>query len=237
MILNKEKWVKEDELVFIQYLEQYRRQDKEDWSRKILNTKLDVLAIPTPIIREIANQIFKGNYKSFLDLRIFNSYESIAIYGSVISKIKDFKELTYYLDVYLDFIENWAHVDLLSPQINDKNKNDFLMLSNKLLYDSRVFVRRLSLLILFKMVNDESILPIIFNSLLVLKGEKEYYVIMMAGWLLSECIIKYKDQTLEFISNTNELNKMIINKGIQKCRDSRRLSQDEKDDLLKYKRK
>ena len=40
MILNKEKWVKEDELVFIQYLEQYRRQDKEDWSRKILNTNL-----------------------------------------------------------------------------------------------------------------------------------------------------------------------------------------------------
>jgi 3-methyladenine DNA glycosylase AlkD len=85
------------------------------------------------------------------------------------------------------------------------------------------------------MVNDKTILPIIYQSLKQLSHENEYYVIMMAGWLLSECIIKYKDESLEFLNNTKDLNKKVVNKGIQKCRESRRLTQEEKDQLLAYK--
>jgi 3-methyladenine DNA glycosylase AlkD len=70
-----------------------------------------------------------------------------------------------------------------------------------------------------------------------LEAESAYYVIMMAGWLLSECIIKYKDQTLDFLANTSGLNQKIVNKGIQKCRESRRLTDEEKDELIQYKKK
>lgn len=58
----------------------------------------------------------------------------------------------------------------------------------------------------------------------------------MVGWLLSECIILYKEQTLKFITTTKDLNKKIVNKDIQKCRESRRLTQVEKDELISYKR-
>ncbi|OHE46266.1 MAG: hypothetical protein A2102_03915 [Tenericutes bacterium GWF2_38_8] len=92
-------------------------------------------------------------------------------------------------------------------------------------------------MILFQMVKDESVLPIIYDRLKKLEHENEYYVIMMAGWLLSECIIQYRDQTLEFLSHEKELNKKIVNKGIQKCRESRRMTEIEKEQLLPYKRK
>jgi 3-methyladenine DNA glycosylase AlkD len=183
------------------------------------------------------DEIYTGNYQSFLNLEIFNNYESIAIYGKLVSKIPDFDQMTHYLNRYTDVMENWAHCDLLSFSINKNNKDRFLQLSDEFLEDSRTFVRRLGLMILFQMVKDESVLPIIFERLQKLYQEKEYYVIMMAGWLLSECIILYREVTISFIESNRDLNKKIVNKGIQKCRESRRMDQIKKDELLQYKRK
>jgi 3-methyladenine DNA glycosylase AlkD len=235
MELNRHKWIDTDIHTFYTYLETYRRRNKEEWSRKILNSKLDVLAIPTKTINEIANTILKGNYQSYLDLKMFTSYETIAIYGMIVSKIKNFDEMTYYLNIYIDVMENWAHCDLLSFTICEDNQRDFIQLSDHYLTDARPFVRRLSLLILFQMIKDSKVLPIIFSHIEKLQEENEYYVIMMAGWLLSECIILYRNQTLNYLMHSKKVNAKIVNKSIQKCRESRRLTQTEKDDLLQYK--
>jgi hypothetical protein len=60
---------------------------------------------------------------------------------------------------------------------------------------------------------------------------------MMAGWLLSECIIRYREQSLNFLNSEKDLNQKIVNKGIQKCRESRRMTEKDKEQLLPYKRK
>lgn len=86
------------------------------------------------------------------------------------------------------------------------------------------------------MIKDERILDVVFESIITLDKEDEYYVIMMAGWLLSECIIRYQDKTLDFIKD-DKLNYLIVNKAIQKCRESRRVSIEQKESLLLYKRK
>lgn len=237
MELNRIKWTLDDKSVFLSHLKTFQQKEKEAWSRSILQTKLEMLCIPTKMLYSIADEIFKGNYQAFLDLKIFDSYESVAIYGKIMSRIKDFDEMVYYLTVYLDVMENWAHCDLLSFNMDRYNKEKFLALSELYLKDSRTFVRRLGLMILFQMVKDKSVLPIIYDRLKKLEQENEYYVIMMAGWLLSECIIQYRDQTLEFLSHEKELNKKIVNKGIQKCRESRRITEIEKEQLLSYKRK
>ena len=145
--------------------------------------------------------------------------------------------MVHYLSIYTDVMENWAHCDLLSFKIQALNQKKFLVLSEIYLSDQRLFVRRLGLMILFQMVKDESVLPIIFDRLKKLEHETEYYVIMMAGWLLSECIIQYRDLTLDFLNREKKLNDKIVNKGIQKCRESRRLTEIEKEQLLAYKRK
>ena len=237
MELVKTLWKAEDKKDFLDYLTSLSNTKNIDWARRILNTQLDLLCLPTKKVHEIENHIYKGNYTSFLDLNIFDNYESIAIYGMILSKINDFDLMITYMKRYMDVMENWAHVDLLSFNIHDSNKNQFIALSNTCLKDSRIFVRRLGLMILFQMIDDPSVLNIIFESLIYLDQEDAYYVIMMGGWLLSEAIIKYKDKTLLFLSKHPDLNKKIVNKGIQKCRESRRLSQEEKDFLLAFKRK
>ncbi|MDY0276707.1 MAG: DNA alkylation repair protein [Acholeplasma sp.] len=236
MELNKAIWLEEDRYQFLDFLKSFAQLEKVEWSQRILNSKMDVLAIPTKTLHQIATSISKGNYVSFLDLKIFDYYESVALYGMILCKIKDFELMRSYLTVYLDVMENWAHVDLLSLSITKTNQEDFIRLSYKYLKDPRPFVRRLSLMILFQMRKTPSILPIVFGHIQTLKDENEYYVIMMAGWLLSECIILYRDDTLHFLNSHDNLNKKIVNKGIQKCRESRRFTLQEKEDLLQYKR-
>lgn len=237
MNLNKSDWTREDGDAFSVYLKSCAQHEKIHWARKILNTNLELYAIPSPRMKAIAEEIRIGNVQSFLDLKLFCSYESIAIYGMLLTKLKPFNLMVSYLDVYKGVMENWAHVDLLSFQITQENKSDFLDLSNRYLQSDKPFVRRLGLMILFQMLDDNKVLPIVYHSILQLEEESAYYVIMMAGWLLSECIIKYKDQTLDFLAKTATLNHKIVNKSIQKCRESRRLTVKEKDELIQYKKK
>lgn len=234
MELNKTVWNKHDGELFLAYLETLANREKQTWSKKILNTNLDVLVIPTKTIQNITSEIYKGNFKSFLDLKLFVNYESIAIYGIIVSKITDFATMKQYLDIYKEVMENWAHCDLLSFNITDNNKDDFIRLSNEYAKSPKVFIRRLGLFILLLLIRDKNYLNNALDALSKCGTESEYYVIMMGGWLLSECIIRYKEDTLDYLTK-HTINPKIVNKGIQKCRESLRLTKEEKDALLVYK--
>lgn len=234
MILNKEVWLEKDREEFLSFLRAQGRREKESWSKNILQTPSPVLAIATNDMVNICNEIMKGNYQSFLDLGIFDYYETIALYGMILSRMKSIDEFLQYLNIYLDKMDCWAHVDLLKFPFHSEEKQLYFDLHKKYRTDPRVMVRRFSLAVLFPYVKDKTLLKPILESLLAYQNEKEYYVIMMAGWLLSECIIHYRDETLAFLEN-NQLNKKIQNKAIQKCRESNRLTKEEKDYLIKYK--
>lgn len=234
MKLNKELWVAEDRGLFLNYMRSISRPEKVTWSKNILKTTSPVLALKTADMVKIAEEIMEGNYKSFLNLDILDYYETIALYGMIISRMKSFDDFIFYLNKYLDYMNSWAHCNLLSFPMLIPKSDYYFNLSKEYRKDSRIMVRRLSLFILYRYVKESKFLNIILESLLDFKDEDEYYVIMMAGWLLSECIILYKEKPLNFITN-NTINKKIINKGIQKCRESNRLTKEEKDCLLNYK--
>ena len=61
--------------------------------------------------------------------------------------------------------------------------------------------------------------------------ETHYYVNMANAWLVAECFTKQRDKTLNLIKNKT-LNKFVQNKAISKCRDSFRVSPEDKE-LLK----
>lgn len=234
MVLNKEKWTINDKSEFLEYLQTFARPEKSAWAKNLLKTESPVFAILTDDMVSICKEIMKGNYKSFLDLQIFDYYETIALYGMIISRMKTLDEMLPYLEIYLMNMNCWAHCDLLQLPCLEELKETYLHFSRMYRHDYRVMVRRFSLFILFQYVKDKDFLKNIFDGILAFKNEEEYYVIMMVGWLLSECIILHKEETLNFIKN-NPINKKILNKGIQKCRESRRLTQEEKDYLLQFK--
>lgn len=88
--------------------------------------------------------------------------------------------------------------------------------------------------ILFYFVDNNLYIDKIFGLLDKFKNEDHYYVNMMNSWLLAECFIKQRNKTLKYLNN-NKLNSFTLNKGIQKCIESRRISEEDKEMLKKYK--
>lgn len=236
MNLNKEIWTEEDGKKFQKYLKSLARLEKIDWTRNILNTKMPLLAITSPEVKRIAKEISKGNFISFLDLWLWDYYENTALNGTLISKIKNFNVYKKYLFKYASLADCWASCDVLTFNVNEKNREDFFNLAIFLTKSEKPFARRIGINIFFKFIENDDYLNKIFKILNNFKNEKEYYVNMCIAWFVAECFVKNRNLTLEFLKE-NILNNFTINKAVQKCRDSFRVSSEDKEMLLSFKRK
>ena len=234
MELIKTNWTKEDGLQFVKYLETLRIEEKINWTKNIVNTNMKVLAIKSPEINRIVKQIKKGNYISFLDLELNNYYENTIINGNLIVSIKEFKIMKKYLDKYVEKIDNWASCDILKFNVKD-NEENFMNLSYEYVKNKLPFVRRVGILILFKFIDNDKYIDQIFSQINEFEKETEYYVNMINAWLVCELFIKRREETIEFLKD-NKLNKFTINKAISKCRDSYRVSKEDKEMLLQFKK-
>lgn len=235
MILKKEQWEKEDIKTFQKYLESLKNEERVNWTKNILKTDLPCLAIKSSIIKSIAKEISTGNYLSFLDLMIWDYYDNTAINGYLISMIKDFNLMKKYLDIYSSKADNWATCDVLSFNIKG-NEDNFILLAETYIKSNKPFIRRIGIESLFKIINNDNYIDKVFKILNQFTNEENYYVNMINAWLLCDMFIKQRDKTITYLKN-NKLNKFTINKMISKCRDSYRVSKEDKEMLLNYKRK
>lgn len=235
MELIKEKWTKVDGKEFQKFLVGCGRPEKVEWTKKIINTQMPVLAILSPIIKDITKKILKGDFISFLDLWLWDYYENTSVSGGLIMKIKDFDKMKSYLLPFCQRADNWATCDSLSFVIDNKNQKQFWDLSLELINSDKPFVRRVGVNIWFKYIQREGYLSKIFDLVNGMHDEREYYVKMVVAWLIAECFAKNREATLEFFK-TNTLNDFTVNKSISKCRDSFRVSKEDKALLLQFKR-
>lgn len=227
MNLNKEKWLKKDIIEYETYLKSLERIDKKEWTRNIVCTNLEVLAIKSMDLKKIANQIYKGNYESFLNYNLGNYYEEIIINGYIINKIKDYNLKVKYLNEYIKNDMCWASIDVLKFDDNIK----YLELSKEYIKNKNPFIVRLGIIILFAFL--DNYMDEVFNILKQIKND-DYYVNMAYAWILCECYIKTKNKTINYIKNNN-INKFVINKMISKCNDSFRITKEEKENIKKVK--
>ncbi len=229
MKLIKEKWNSKDIEELNKYLESIQIPGKIDFTIKIINTKMQVLAIPIPELRKIANQIYKGNYISYLDNFNNKYYENTIINAILINNIKDIKTKKYYISKLK--IDNWSTVDILKFNIKNQEK-EYLNLAKEYLKSKDEFIRRIGVRILFNYTENDDLTEI-FNIIDSLQHEEKYYVNMAVAWLMCELMIKNRNQTLKYLEN-HKLNDFTINKTISKCRDSYRISKEDKGYIVKY---
>ena len=233
MELTKDKWEQDDIEKFLKYLNTFSKgEEKGKWEQRIVNTSLPCIAVPCTAIKQITNQIAKGNFLEFIDLWIWDNFSAVSIIGNLICKIKDFDTLSKYLDIYSSKVDNWAHCDLLKFK-DIKLQKPLFDLSKRYLKSPLPFQRRIALIILLKFINDDTIDYIlkVTNSL---QSETNYYVNMANAWLVCECFTKQKDKTFVMLEK-HHLNSFTINKAISKCRDSFRVSREDKAKLLQFK--
>ena len=216
MELIREHWSKQDLIEFQKYLLTFSKgKEKGKWEQRIINTTLPCIAVPSTIKDKIVKEIAKGNFIEFINLWPWNNATETFIIGGLITKIKDFELQKKYLKEYSKRADN---LDFAKELCNSKY----------------TFSRRLGVIIMLKIVAQNNVCDIL-DFISIFENETEFYVNMAVSWLICECFVKFRNETLPFFENNN-LSKQIINKAISKCRDSFRVSVEDKELLLKYKK-
>lgn len=236
MELIKDYWTSQDIKDLEKYLEELSRPSKIKWTRNIIQTSLPLLAIESKNLVAIAKQICKGNYIEFLHKNTYSTYEITIISGYILNEEKNFNTLKEELSKYIQHVDCWASCDLL--KFKTKYFEDELFnLAVQYTLDPKPFTRRVGLKIMFSYLKKEKFIMQVFETLNSFHDEKEYYVNMMLSWLLCELLIKQRTLTLKYLNSKHKLNSFVLNHGIQKCRDSFRVSKEDKNMLLKFKNK
>lgn len=238
MNLENIKWDYVSYQEFINYL--YSKQDLKyrDFHGKLILDNTKLIGIRTPILKDIAKSISKGNYKKFINFNTHNYYEEIIIHGLVLGYIKiPFNELLDEISSFVTYVDNWAINDIVCANLKQFKKNQdigykFIL---KLLKTKECFKIRFALVLLLDFYINEEYIYNILNICNNIDSE-EYYVKMANAWLISICYIKYKDITYNFLLN-NRLDSFTISKAISKIIDSTRVSKEDKDILRELRKK
>lgn len=205
---------------------------------KIIPTNQNVLGVRTPLLKKMAKKIAKESPYEFITLDKGNSYEMIMLEGLVISYLKvPFSDLVPYIESYMNKIDNWAQVDSFVMNFKGiiKEKEIVFNILKTWLISKEEFVVRTALIILLSYYVDKEHLQNIFDisNKVTHKG---YYVFMGNAWLISVCMAKLPEETIQFFKD-NQLDNITHNKAIQKSRESNRVSKEHKDLLNTLKRK
>ena len=230
------EWNLKDYKKYEDYLFSLQDLDYQKFHSKITKTNYKIIGIRVPLMRKIADNIYKGNYLKYLESYDNNYYEEIFIRGIVISKIKDINILIKQMKEFVLKIDNWAICDSFcnSLKIVNKNKDIFWDEILNFIKSDKEFVVRVGIILILNFYIEEKYLDKIFDIFDNLNTDK-YYINMAISWTICEMYIKYKDKTLKYMQK-NKLNCFVQNKTISKIKDSYRISKEEKEYLnqLKY---
>lgn len=189
-----------------------------------------------PILKKIANEIFKGNYKDFIKNNKHLYYEEIILHGLIIGKIKDYDEAIIEFNKILPYINSWATCDttISNFKIIKNNLDKTYPLVISYLYDDNPWIRRVGVVIILNNYVCDKYIDDIIIEITKIKLD-DYYVKMAVAWLIQVCYIKYPIKMIDFL-RFDQIDNWTHNKAIQKIRESLKVSAKEKEKLNLLKR-
>ena len=203
-----------------------------------IDTKL-IIGIRIPKLRTIAKQIAKDDWQKYLEEANKNDqyFEEKILEGLVIGYCKlDFDEKSKLIKGFISKIDSWAINDTFCPTIKTKDLSKLWEFILPYLKSENEFeVRFAVIMMLDNFIIDEYVDKVI--TLLDNVNNEGYYAKMAVAWTLAEVGIKYNDKAMKYLKGKTNLDKFTYNKTLQKMRESYRISDKQKEELKKMKRK
>ena len=224
------KWNKKNYELFIDELKKMQDEKYREFHNKIIGAEVEVIGLRSPIVKDIAKKIAKGDWEGFLAQKKGKYYEETTLRGQVIGFAKADKEtIKQYIERYIDEIDNWGICDTFigNLKIIKKEKEYFYPMVKRMAESEEQWKIRFGLITLMYCYIEKEYINEIFRICSRVKN-KEYYVQMGQAWLISTLFIKFRDETLEYLKD-NSLDKWTQNKAIQKIRESFRVSEEDKE--------
>lgn len=222
-----------------------------EFNRKIVQPRLPMLGVRAPMIQRLAEKISQSDWESYFACCPHEYYEQVLLHGITLGNIScDFQRLCELLEEFIPWISDWAACDMTCGRLKAfaKNPKQGFSFACQCIQPHDAWKTRFGLVLMLSyFVNARYISSLFEQSLLAdrLPYAEEnpnssykpdiYFVRMANAWMISVCFIKFKDQTMDFLKN-NRLNEKTLKFAIQKIRDSKRVSQQDKQLLATIKR-
>ncbi len=190
-----------------------------------------------PVLRTMAKKLAR-DWQDFLACAQDTSHEEIILQGLVIgyARIPTEERLKLLTD-FVPKIDNWAVCDTVCSTLKfiSKDLSGFLLFLEPYMQSADEFERRFAIICLMDYyITDEYINSVL--KYLAAVDHPAYYVQMAAAWALSVCFVKYRELTLPYFRDGLIKNSWVNNKAIQKCRESYRVTAEDKKLLIGFKR-
>ena len=213
-------------------LDSYAEDNFREFTMRSIPSERPFFGVRIPQVRKIASQIPQEKIPEFLGVKPV-AFEEVLIRGMLICRLP-YDEMLKYFDSQVEYIDDWAACDTFCPglkKIIKKQRAEFLDEKvEPLLKSDKEFAIRVGLIILKSSYLDADYLNLIFDRVESLKNVDKYYVKMAIAWLLSECFIKFPEETLGFLK-VSGLPAWTFNKTISKICDSFRVESETKNYL------
>lgn len=186
-----------------------------------------VTGVRTPELKSMAKDILRSvDYKDFLKDLPHDLFEENQLHAFILSGMKDMDECMEELERFLPYVDNWATCDQLSPKVFKKHKDILLEHIREWLGSDRTYTVRFGVGMLMEHFLDADFDPQ-YPAMVAKLRSDEYYINMMIAWYFATALAKQYDQVLPYIEE-KKLDDWTHNKAIQKCVESRRISDEQK---------
>lgn len=197
----------------------------------------NIAGVRIPKLRKLARELAAADdWRGFLSCQSRGLYEEEMLKGLVIGIARcDISERLELVKGFVPHIDNWAVCDIFTGGLKAFKSDRELILPfiEQCLSSQQEFTLRFAVCMLMDYYVDDGYIDYTLEKINGITN-RDYYVMMARAWALSVCFVKQRNKTIELFSRFT-LDAVTQNKAIQKCRESYRVSKEDKELLLKYK--
>ena len=189
-----------------------------------------MIGVRVPQLRSFAKELMKtGDDQVFLGTLPHTYYDENTLHAFLIEGIKDYPTFLMEINRFLPYVDNWATCDMLRPKSVKKHLPEFLEEIRLWLKSDHTYTIRFGMNMLMSFYLDDRFTPEI-PELVAEVVSDEYYVKMMQAWFFATALAKQWDAVIPYITE-QKLSTWVHNKTIQKCRESYRITPEQKEYL------
>lgn len=228
---NRNKWIKNQLLNSVEL-------SYQKFSNRLLPGVTNLLGVRLPIIRKMAKELSKGDWKEYLEKAVDDSFEEVMLQGMVIGYVKaDLEELLPYIEQFIPKISNWSICDSFcsSLKITKKYPKEMWDFLQKYFEAEEVYFVRFGIVMLIFYYMDIKYIDRIFHLLNYVKID-DYYVKMAVAWAICTAYLTFPEKTIYYLEN-NMLDDITYNQALQKIIESSQVKKEEKEKFYNMKRK
>lgn len=205
-------------------------------SKLVPNISMEkIIGVRIPKARKLVKEIREEEAKEFLADLLHYYYDENILHGLLISEIMDYTSTIEELDRFLPFVDNWAVCDIISPKVFRKeNRKELISDIRRWSKSNHTYTARFGLKMLMSHFLGDDFKKEYLEIPLSIKSD-EYYLHMMIAWFFATALSKQWEETIKVLKE-KKLEPFIQNKTIQKARESRRITREQKKFLSRLKK-